>query len=300
MIVHILGSAAGGGVPQWNCACANCAAARRGDQPRRFESTVAIGDGERWLLLNCSPDIASQIERFPALHPRGVRGTPIGGMLFTDANVDHLGGLAVLRQTGEHRFVVRSTAVVRDFAVAQKAFAPFAQPPHRWLDVSFNGGCTRVSDEDVIGDAFDLNVIPVPGLTPGYAGRQRISGAVVAYEIRDRASGKVLLFAPVFGAIDDALRRAVARADVALLDGSFYSDDELLRENLMRKTASDLGHHPIGGSGGTLAQFKDARARLIFTHVNNSNPMLDPASAQAREVAAAGASVAYDGMEIVL
>lgn len=300
MIVRILGSAAGGGVPQWNCACANCAAARRGEQPRRSESTVAIGDGARWMLLNCSPDIAWQIQGYPALHPRRTRGTPISGMLFTDANVDHLGGLAVLRQSGEHRFVLRSTAAVRDIAVAQRAFAPFAQPPHRWLDVSLNGECHPAFDGDPVGDAFDVRTIPVSGLTPGYAGRQNIAGAVAAYEIRDRSSGKVLFFAPVFAEIGDALREAVDRADVALLDGSFYSDDELLREELMPKTATQLGHHPVGGPGGTLAQFKGVRARVIFTHVNNSNPMLDPASAQAREVEAAGAGIAYDGLEFAL
>lgn len=300
MIVRVLGSAAGGGVPQWNCACANCAAARSGEQPRRLESTVAIGEGERWLLFNCSPDIAAQIQSFPPLHPRGRRGTPIIGMLFTDANVDHLGGLAVLRQTGAHRFILRSTPIVREIALAQKAFAPFAQPPHRWLDVSFNGGCHAASDEDLIEDKLEVRAVPVPGFTPGYAGRRQIAGAVVAYEIRDRASGKTLLYAPVFSALDDTLRSAIARADVALLDGSFYSDDELIRANLMQKTATHLGHHPVGGPDGTLAQLRDTRARIVFTHVNNSNPMLDPRSPQAREVAAAGASIAYDGMELML
>jgi pyrroloquinoline quinone biosynthesis protein B len=300
VIVRILGSAAGGGVPQWNCACANCAAARRGELPRRFESTVAIGDGERWLLLNCSTDIASQIQSFAPLHPRGKRGSPIAGMLFTDANVDHLGGLAVLRQTGAHKFIVRSTSVVRDIAVAQRAFAPFAEPPHRWLDVNGNGRCEPAAENDLVGDALDVRAVPVAGLTPGYAGRKNIPGAVVAYEIRDRASGKTLLFAPVFAALDDSLRDAIARSDVALLDGSFYTDDELVREHLMEKTAAQLGHHPVGGPGGTLAQVQGMRCRIIFTHVNNSNPLLDPSSAQAREVRAAGASVAYDGMELRL
>lgn len=300
MIVRILGSAAGGGVPQWNCGCANCAAARRGDQPRRLESTVAIGEGERWLLLNCSPDIAAQIQCFPSLHPSEKRGTPIAGMCFTDANVDHLGGLAVLRQRGNHRFIVRSSSVVRDIAVAQPAFAPFAQPPHRWLDVAFETPCLPASDDDVVGREFDVRAFAVPGLTPGYAGRQNICGAVVAYEIRGNGNGKTLLFAPVFSAIDDRLRAAIERADVALLDGSFYSDDELIREHMMQKTARRLGHHPVGGPHGTLAQLQGMRTRAIFTHVNNSNPMLDPRSAQAHEVAAAGASIAYDGMEFTL
>jgi pyrroloquinoline quinone biosynthesis protein B len=299
VIVRVLGSAAGGGVPQWNCACANCAAARRGDQPRRSESTLAVGDGERWMLLNCSPDIASQIESFAPLQPRDTRGTPIAGMLFTDANVDHLGGLAVLRQTGTHRFVVRSTPVVREIALAQPAFAPFAKSPHRWIALPLNEPC-QPAEDDVVAKAFDVRAIAVPGVTPGYAGRESIPGAVVAYELRDRQSGKTLLFAPVFAAIDDRLRAAIEDAEVAFLDGSFYSDDELVRAGLMEKTARHLGHHPVGGDDGTLAQLRGVRARIIFTHVNNSNPMLDPNSPEAAHVRECGASVAYDGMELRL
>jgi pyrroloquinoline quinone biosynthesis protein B len=297
VIVRVLGSAAGGGVPQWNCACANCAAARRGEQPRRSESTVAIGDGDRWLLLNCSTDIAAQIEGFTPLQPRDTRGTPIAGMLLTDANVDHIGGLAVLRQTGTHRFVVRSTSIVRDIAVAQPAFAPFAKAPHRWIAVPLNEPC-EPADDGLVATAFDVRAIPVAGVTPGYAGRSRIEGAVVAYEIRDRASGKTLLFAPVFAAIDDRLRTSIENADVAFLDGSFFSDDEMQRAGLMEKTARHLGHQSVGGPDGTLAQLRGVRSSIVFTHLNNSNPMLDPNSAATAQVREFGASVAYDGMEL--
>lgn len=300
MIVRVLGSAAGGGVPQWNCACANCSAARRGEQPRRLQSSVAIGDGERWMLLNCSPDVAAQIEAFPPLQPRQKRATPIAGMLITDANVDHLGGLAVLRQSGLHRFIVRSTQAVREIATEQPAFAPFAQPPHAWLDVPLHAPCAPVWDGDFIAGAVDVRAIPVPGLTPGYAGRSTAFGAVAAFEIRDCASGKTLLFAPVFAAIDRALEAAIERADVAFLDGSFFSDDELPREQLMDKTARHLGHQPVGGADGTLARLNGSARRTIFTHLNNSNPMLDPHSSAARSVRAAGARIAYDGMEFTL
>lgn len=300
MIVRVLGSAAGGGVPQWNCACANCSAARRGLQPRRSQSSLAVGDGDRWLLLNCSPDVAAQIEAFAPLQPRTTRGTPITGMLLTDANIDHIGGLAALRQSGQHAFTVRSSAVVREIAIAQPAFSPFAQPAHRWLDVPLDAACEAVDSDDLLGGAIDVRAIPVPGLTPGYAGRRAVRGAVAAYEIRVRATGKTLLFAPVFAAVDAPLRDAIARADVAFLDGSFYADDELVREGLMEKTARHLGHQPVSGRDGTLAQLDGAAVRTIFTHLNNSNPMLDASTAAAREVARAGAAVAYDGMELVL
>lgn len=296
MIVRVLGSAAGGGVPQWNCACANCSAARLGKQPRRLQSCVAIGNGEKWVLLNCSPDIAAQIESFPPLQPRARRDTPIAGMLFTDANVDHLGGLAVLRQTGSHRFTLRSTAAVREIAARQPAFAPFTREPHRWLELS-QDACEPAGGEDFAAREFEIRAFEVPGLTPGYAGRQQTPGAAVALEIRKRGDSKTLLFAPVFAAIDDTLRAAIRRADVALLDGSFFSDDELLEGGLMEKTARHLGHQPVGGAGGTLEAIRGVRGRMLFTHVNNSNPMLDPASEAAARMRAANAELAWDGME---
>ncbi|MGC1381165.1 MAG: MBL fold metallo-hydrolase [Candidatus Baltobacteraceae bacterium] len=301
MIVRVLGSAAGGGVPQWNCACANCSAARAGRQPRRTQSSVAISaDGDRWLLLNCSPDVACQIEAYPPLQPASRRGTPIAGMLLTDANVDHIGGLTVLRQSGNHRFVVRSSAAVRAIALAQPAFEAFAKPPHRWLEAPLGDPCETAGADDVVGSSLTVRAIDVPGTTPGYDGRKRVRGAVVAYEIAEPHGGGRLLFAPVFDAIDAALRDAIASATVALLDGTFYSDDELAAQGLMDKSARSLGHQPVGEAGGTLAQLRGIGTRLVFTHINNSNPMLDakaPAFASVRE---AGAEIASDGMELRL
>jgi pyrroloquinoline quinone biosynthesis protein B len=300
VILRILGSAAGGGVPQWNCSCTNCSAARTGRQPRRTQSGAALSaDGVRWLLLNCSPDIAIQIEAFAPLHPIGVRDTPIAGMLFTDANVDHLGGLATLRQHGEHRFIVRSSTTTRAIAESQPAFARFALAPHRWIDVPFDTNCEPVDGDDVVGHQVELRAIPVPGMTPGYAGRRAANDAVVAYELSERNASR-LLFAPVFAGIDDILFEAIARADIALLDGSFYSEDELLASGLMDKTARYLGHQPVGGADGTLARLHGLDTRIVFTHLNNSNPMLDPTSEAASRVREAGAELAFDGMEITL
>src|SRR5579862_8161311 len=161
VIVRVLGSAAGGGVPQWNCACANCEAARAGRAPRRTQSSLALSaDGARWLLLNCSPDIAVQIEAFPALHPPAPRGTPITGMLLTDANIDHIGGLAVLRQRGGNRgFVVRSSATIREIATTQPAFAAFAAFPHRWIDVPLGKPIPSNDDDDFVGNALAVTAI---------------------------------------------------------------------------------------------------------------------------------------------
>jgi len=220
-------------------------------------------------------------------------------MLLTDANVDHLGGLATLRQGGTHGFYVRSSSVVRSIATAQPAFAPFDRAPHHWLDVPLNRRCEPAGDGDPIGEELTVLAHAVPGLTPGYDGRRNLPGAVVAYEIVQR-DGARLLFAPVFSSIDDALAQAIARADVAFLDRTFCSDDELLAAQLLPKRAWDLGHQPVGGLDGTLARVKRSQTRLIFTHMNNSNPMLDPGSEAHADVRASGAEIAYDGMELRL
>jgi pyrroloquinoline quinone biosynthesis protein B len=301
VIVRVLGSAAGGGVPQWNCACTNCAAARAGRQPRRTQSSLAVSaDGTRWLLLNCSPDVGAQIESFAALQPVQRRGTPIAGMLFTDANVDHLGGLSVLRQHGDRGFLLRSSAAVRAIALAQPPFAPFARAPHRWVEIPLDEACTAQDGEDIVGNQLSVRAIAVAGTTPGYDGRRVVPGAVVAYEISERGQDARLLFAPVFAQIDSRLERAIDAARVAFLDGSFYSDDELIVQNLARKRAHALGHQPVGGSAGTLAQLRGVRTRLVFTHLNNSNPMLDERSREYAQVRDFGANLAYDGMELTL
>jgi pyrroloquinoline quinone biosynthesis protein B len=302
VIVRVLGSAAGGGVPQWNCACANCRAARDGRAPRRTQSGLAISaDRKRWLLLNCSPDVAAQIEGFEPLQPQQPRGTPIAGMLLTDANVDHLGGLAVVRQSGNAAgFRVRSSAVVRAIATAQPAFAPFAAPPHRWLELKFDELAANDGADDLVGNTLAIRTIAVPGTTPGYDGRRRERGAVVAYEIAEHDGRNRLLFAPVFAGIDDELGRAIQRAEAAFLDGTFFSDDELLATGLLPKRARQLGHQPVGGSDGTLAQLRGVGTRVIFAHLNNSNPMLDPNSPAHTRVREGGAEIAYDGMELTL
>ena len=302
MILRVLGSAAGGGVPQWNCACANCSAARAGAAPARTQSSIALSaDGVAWYLINASPDVAAQIEAFEPLQPLVGRDTPIAGMLLTDANVDHAGGLAVVRQQGDHAFVVRSSEPVRALLCAQPAFAPFARPPHRWEDLALDGEpCPPVSEDEPFGSALVVSAVAVPGLMPGYAGRAATRGAVVAYACEDRRSGGRVLFAPVFAAVDEVLRSAIERADVAFLDGSFYSDDEMAEQGLGNKRARDLGHCPVGGGEGSLAALAGIETRCIFTHVNNTNPMLDPDSPAALAVAHAGAELAYDGMELHL
>jgi pyrroloquinoline quinone biosynthesis protein B len=213
-------------------------------------------------------------------------------MLLTDANVDHLGGLAVLRQSHPRGFEIYSSEVVRTIATAQPAFAAFGRAPHQWNTVltepfALDGGALRVTP------------LPVPGLTPGFAGRDRTRGAVLAFRVESPTNGRSILFAPVFAAIDPELAAAIDAADVVLLDGSFWSEDEMRDAGLGDKTARGLGHLPLDGASGSLTAIAGRRNRRIYVHLNNSNPVLDPASPQARAVLAAGAEVAFDGMEIL-
>ena len=233
------------------------------------------------------------------MHPPHGRFTPIGDILLTDANLDHIGGLAVLRQSTNRRIRVRSTAVVREIAATQPSFAHFSVPPHLWLDVPLDASIALQSDDDV-ADWLEVRTIAVGGTTPGYDGRREVRGAVVAYEISDRQSEDRLLFAPIFSAINGALADAIASASVAFLDGTCYSDDELATTGLGEKRARAMGHQPVGGAGGTLEQIRGARGRIFFTHLNNSNPMLDPHSEAHAALAASGAAIAYDGMELTL
>jgi pyrroloquinoline quinone biosynthesis protein B len=295
VIVRVLGSAAGGGVPQWNCACANCSAARAGLQPRRSSSSFAVsGDGETWWLVNVSPDVAQQIEAFAPLQPQARRGTPIAGMLVTDANVDHLGGLAVLRQTGDHAFAIRSTATVRRLAAADRAFSAFTAAPHRW-DAVTDGEVVRLDDRLI------ATAVYVAGLTPGYAGREALPDAVAAYVVVDTVTGGRALFAPVFSDVTATLRDAAERADLAFFDGSFYSDDELAGVDVP-KAARSLGHAPISGQAGSLATLgcRETTSRRLYAHVNNTNPILDPSSAAYADITRYGFEVAADGMEFRL
>jgi pyrroloquinoline quinone biosynthesis protein B len=290
VIVRVLGSAAGGGVPQWNCGCFNCARARRGEAPIRTQSSIAVSpDGTTWLLVNASVDLPRQVASTPALWPKAPRANPFSTVLLTDANVDHTAGLGELRQDPEPLVIVSSQAT-KELLVSERAYERFDRAPHLWTDDPHQTGT----------DSFDIEMIDVPGLLPGYAGRTPASGAVVAYVVRDRRARVQITLAPVFSDIDERLYAAIAQSDIALLDGTFYSNDELRENGLMTKDARSLGHAPVGGPDGTLSRIASLSNRRIFVHLNNSNPMLDTASAAYSAVTSAGCEIAADGLQALL
>jgi pyrroloquinoline quinone biosynthesis protein B len=278
--IRILGSAAGGGLPQWNCACANCAAARTRTIEPQTQSSVAISadsdELQGWWLINASPDLAVQIERTPALHPRTApRSTPIGGILLTNADIDHVLGLLLLRQQEKPLVVYASDETRAALAWLDCILARFCGIEWRKIRGDFrslNGGIT-------------FRAIQLPHST--------------AFQFRDNLSGTIALIAPSVGIITHELRDAIHSSDVLIFDGTFWSDGELAAVRPGARSARAMQHLPI--SEGSLDLLRQSPAsRKIYTHINNTNPILMPDSPECAQLKQAGIETARDGLEIVL
>jgi len=301
----VLGSAAGGGLPQWNCACENCTLVRAGDAriQARTQDSLALSRGARgdsWLLVNASPDVLRQIERFAPLHPRAARDTPIGAIALTNGDLDHVLGLFSLRES--QPLVVLATERVRNGLVERNAMMrTLARTPDQvtWRTLELR--------REVVLDNVGLGVtaLPAPGKLPVH-----LVGAVdpspednVALRVRDLASGRVCVVATAVGALDgvDAMLRG---AELVFFDGTFWSEDELSSQGLGKSRARDMAHVPIGGDGGSLATLARIDglhgARRVYTHINNTNPVLREGSPERVAVERAGWELSFDGMEIAL
>jgi pyrroloquinoline quinone biosynthesis protein B len=308
MLIKVLGSAAGGGFPQINCNCRNCADARRGRPGlrARTQSSLAVSrGGQRWVLLNASPDLRQQVAATPELAPQagaGARASPIGAVVLTNADVDHIAGLLSLREgfaltiyAGER--VLQALAGNRIFDVLDARLVervPLAI-----------GAETELADRDgSLG--LTLEAFPVPGKValyledagagPGFGTRE---GDTVGVRIADPADGTAFFYIPGCAAIDGALAERLSGAALVLFDGTLYNDEEMIAQGLSQKTGRRMGHIGMAGPEGSLAAFRGLGVRRrIFVHINNSNPVLREDSPERREVERAGWEVAYDGMEI--
>lgn len=304
MLIQILGSAAGGGFPQWNCNCRNCAGVRRGrlNARPRSQSSIALSDGSgNWILCNASPDIRSQIEAFPALQPaRRLRDTAIAGIILLDSQIDHTTGLLTLREGCPHE--VWCTEMVHQDLTS--GFPLFHMLEH------WNGGL-RWNPIGLDGEAFaipacpELRITAIPLLSsaPPYSPHRGNPhpGDNIGLFVEDLRSGGRLFYAPGLGQVDDALRAWMRRADCLLVDGTLWRDDELLVCGVGDKLGSEMGHMPQSGPGGMLEELADLpAARKVLIHINNTNPILDEDSPQRAELTARGIEVAWDGMAIEL
>ncbi|GGW41809.1 coenzyme PQQ synthesis protein B [Streptomyces lucensis JCM 4490] len=296
MRVVLLGTAAGGGFPQWNCACGLCKSAREGRLPSRTQECAAVtGNGRDWWLLNASPDLRTQLLATPALWPGpGPRDTPLRGVLLTDAEADHVTGLSELR--GAPGLQVYAAPPVRAaLAGARTALERYAA--WEWADSLADGGF-------VLAGGLVVTAHPVGVKVPKYvpAPQPNAGGPwVTAYRIEDLASGGVLLYAPCVGAWSPALDGLCGEADCVLLDGTFHAADEMGTAVRAGGGQAAMGHLPVTGPDGTLtALARHAGARRIYTHLNNTNPLLDPSSPARARAAAEGVEVLTDGAELVL
>jgi pyrroloquinoline quinone biosynthesis protein B len=282
--IHILGSAAGGGLPQWNCACANCVAARAGKIAPQTQSSIAIsGDPETFhgcFLINASPDLPQQIESMPQLQPSctaaaGLRNTPIAGVLLTNADIDHALGLLLLRQQKRPLVVYAADEARTTLGWIDTGLARFCGIEWREITAEFQS----------LSGSIGFRAIELP--------------RSVAFQFRDDTSGATALFAPNVGELTDELRDAVHASDVILFDGTFWSDGELAAVRPGARSARGMNHLPI--SDGSLDFLRQSPARRkIYTHINNTNPILMPGTRERAQVEQAGIEIARDGLEIIL
>jgi pyrroloquinoline quinone biosynthesis protein B len=294
----VLGAAAGGGYPQWNCACGVCRLAWDRDPrvtPRTQASVAVSADGRRWVLLNASPDLRQQIAATADLHPTSsVRDSPIAAVMLSGAEVDQTAGLLGMRE--RQPFMLCATADTLA-AVADNPIFNVLAP-----DLVSRHAVTPEEPVALPGGLV-ARLFAVPGKVPLYLegddpATAAESGANVGIELS--AGGARLAFVPGCAAMTPLLAQRLARADVVLFDATLFADDEMIASGTGTKTGRRMGHMPIDGAEGSLAALDDLHNRRIYIHINNTNPVLVDGSPQQRKVAAAGWEIAHDGLRITL
>lgn len=297
MRIHVLGSSAGGGLPQWNCGGEFSRRAREGDPdvPRRAQPSIALSaDGERWSIVNASPDVRDQLARFSGLYPRpGTRDIPLDTVVLTNADLDHSMGLLVLRESLPYRIV--STRWVKDAILRNNAAWRLMEPA--WGSVKLDEPFALDRD-----GALEARLFPVPGKVPGYLSEleRNAPETTVGLRVTDTRTGRRLCYAAGIQAYDSGTLAELEAADLRFVDGTFFTARELLALRPGAADAHAMGHLPVSGEGGSLEILSGLPGRSIYIHINNTNPMVDSGSPEARQVREAGVEIAYDGMELEL
>jgi pyrroloquinoline quinone biosynthesis protein B len=304
--IRVLGSAAGGGFPQWNCNCRNCAGLRNGTlraRPRTQSSIAVAGNiDSAWALVNASPDIAAQLHANPVLQPgRALRDTAIVGIVLVDGQVDHTTGLYMLRESSRPWPIWCSDSTYADLTRGNpvlKVLEHYCGVERHRIELDGEG----FTIENLAG--VHWRALPVASKPAPYSPNREspVPGDNLALTISDTATGRSVLYAPGLASIDESIWRSMQSAACVLVDGTFWTDDEMIRQEVSRKRAREIGHLPQSGPGGMLEWLDQlpATTRKILIHVNNTNPILDEDSPERAELARRGVEVAWDGMEIVL
>ena len=296
LIAVVLGSAAGGGFPQWNCCCPVCRLAWAGDprvKPRTQASIAVSADGERWLLLNASPDLRAQISATPALHPKANRrASPIAAVILTGAEIDQTAGLLTLRERQPFRLL--ATAATHGFVAGNPIFSALQPDLVPRLTIAPGERFAPLP-------GIEAELFAVPGKVPLYLeGDLSKDEADANVGVELRAGTARLIYVPGAAAAPVPVQDRLDGADVVLFDGTLYRDDEMILTGTGEKTGRRMGHMPIDGPDGTLATLTGLSGRRLLIHINNTNPVLIEGSPERAHVTAAGWEVAEDGMEIVL
>ena len=304
MKIRVLGAAAGGGCPQWNCNRTHCYGVHSGRikaRPRTQSSIAISNDDENWILFNASPDLRAQLEAFPEIQPRrGLRGTGIRGVVLVDSQIDHTTGLLMLRE-GCPLSVYCTDMVTQDLSTGFPIFEMLK---------SWDGGVahhligTRGEKFSVAGVAgIELEAVPLMGKAPPYSPHRHDphEGDNIGLIVRDTVSGGSLFYAPGLGQPDERLLEIMNEVDCVMVDGTFWQEDEMIVAGVGSKLASEMGHLPQSGEGGMIERLRGlSNVRKVLIHINNTNPILIEDSPQRQMLTDEGIEVAHDGLEIVL
>lgn len=289
----VLGAAAGGGLPQWNCGCLNCGLARAGEIPGASQSSLAVSaNGVDWAILNASPDIRNQLAATPALHPKALRDSPVKAVLLTNGDIDHVAGLLGLRE--KQGLSLHATAEILDVLAGNPVFAA--------LDPALVTRRAQTLDRPfALLPGLTAELFAVPGKVPLY-----LEGATVATDlegeqtvgVRLESDAGVAYYVPGCAAVTPALAERLRGAGLVFFDGTLWEDDEMIRAGLGAKTGRRMGHISMNGPEGSIAAFDRLGVRRkVFVHMNNSNPVWRNSPERAKAMAA-GWEIARDGMEV--
>lgn len=303
MKIRVLGSAAGGGFPQWNCNCPNCLSLRAGTfrGRARTQSSIAVSGGASWVLVNASPDILAQLQANPVLQPgRAIRDSALVAIILVDGQIDHTTGLYMLRESVRPWPVWCTDSTYTDLTRGNPVLGVlgyFCGVDRRRIELG--------KDFEVDGVAgVRWRALPVASKPAPYSPNRDapMAGDNLALVIEDVASGKTVVYAPGLSSIDDTVWSAMQAAACVMVDGTFWTDEEMIRMGISTKRARDIGHLPQSGTGGMLEwlDLLPAGKRRILIHINNTNPILNEASPESAELARRGVEVAWDGMEVEL
>jgi pyrroloquinoline quinone biosynthesis protein B len=302
--IRVLGSAAGGGFPQWNCNCSNCDGLRRETiraRPRTQSSIAVSGNSADWILFNASPDILVQFRAFPELQPaRTLRDTAVRAVVLMDAQIDHTTGLFMLRE-GQPLEIYSTEMAREDLTTGNPVFNILQHYCGiHWHSVPIDAG----REFSVVGAGeLSFTAASVASKPPPYSphrDRPR-QGDNIGMRISDPKTGKSLFYAPGLVEIEPHIRPFLEEADCVMVDGTFWTDDEMIRLGVSKKRAREIGHLSQSGAGGMIDVLKPLKARRkVLIHINNTNPILNEDSPERRELDSLGIEVAYDGMDITL